>query len=522
MIKHKTGRDRYSFAGFLTVLLMGALLVLTAGTCGAAPAGSLPVITVSTPEEFMKAIGPDRIIRIEAEVLRLPNRKIPFTNDYATQQEVIDGYQLLIHDVANLTITGAGEKPVQILAEPRYAYILAFANAEKITIEAVEAGHTPGDEGCITGVLHFKNCRDIVVDRSILFGCGSEGVDLQDVDGFACKDSVIRNCIYKIMNIRQSKNCLFINSTFTENDGSYLIYIEGAENIRFSGCRIDNNIALGTDYSSIFHVSESADVVVENCSVEDNIAEWFIFYGTGLTVTNTPVDNNLFYQGYSFSETYKYHEYYSKLRYLEHLRTVGGLAGTDTRKEIQKIYTEKINALLAMEQAQEASDPELEYLLGSYYTFAYQAGLLADRRKAEERFQGILAKDPLCTPAYIKLGDLYFQECITQELERFSGDKLGFVFKKKLRINDKKLMEKALAEYLEAVGVEEEYGLEGIAPAVHYRIMVLYCFTGKPGTALEYAKWLAAINPEQYGKCLDTLGELAKKKRMPRKIEFIL
>jgi tetratricopeptide (TPR) repeat protein len=521
MVKNKTGWNRYFLWRFFTILLLGALFVLTGGTGSAAPAGSLPVITVSTPEEFMMAIGPDRIIRIEAEVLQLPNEKVPFASDYVTQQEVIDGYQLLIHDVANLTITGAGEKPVKILAEPRYAYILAFLNAEKITIEAVEAGHTPGDEGCITGVLHFKDCREIVVDRSILFGCGSEGVDLQDVDGFLFRDSEIKECVFGIMNINQSRNCLFLNSTFKDNEGWYLINIDQAENIRFSGCRIENNIAYESEYSSIFDVSKSAAVVVEDCLVENNIAEWFIHRGTGLTVSGTPVDNNLFYQGYSFSETYGYHEYYSDLRFIEFLRTVGGLAGTDTREEIQKICKEKIDALLAIEREQGAGDLELEYLLGTYYTFAYQEELIADRSKAEERFQNILDIDPFCTPAYLGLGDLYFQESITQKLERFNGDDLGFVFSKKGRRNDKEFMEKALAGYLQAVRIEEEFGLQEIAPVVHYRIMVLYCFTGQPGTALEYAKRLAAINPEHYKKCLDTLDELVKKKRVPRKIEFI-
>lgn len=108
MVKNKTGWNRCFLRGIFIILLLGALSVLAGGPGGAAAAESLPVITVSTPEEFMKAIGPDRIIRIEAEVLQLPNERVRFTNNYITQEEVIDGYQLLIHDVANLTITGAG------------------------------------------------------------------------------------------------------------------------------------------------------------------------------------------------------------------------------------------------------------------------------------------------------------------------------------------------------------------------------------------------------------------------------
>src|SRR5690606_41526142 len=76
MVKNKTGWNRYFLWRFFTILLLGALFVLTGGTGSAAPAGSLPVITVSTPEEFMMAIGPDRIIRIE-EIGRASGRERP-------------------------------------------------------------------------------------------------------------------------------------------------------------------------------------------------------------------------------------------------------------------------------------------------------------------------------------------------------------------------------------------------------------------------------------------------------------
>lgn len=519
MGKRRTGRNRT----FLQVFLILLLGVLSAFACGAAQTESLPVFTVSSPEELIMAIGPDRIIRIDATALQLPDEEVPFITDYVTQIKVTDGYQLLIHDVANLTIAGAGEAPVKMLAKSRYAYILTFLNAENIKIEAVEAGHTPGDEGCIAGVFYFLNCRDIVIDRSILFGCGAEGVNLQEVDGFLFKDSVIKKCVYGIMTIKQSRNCLFINSTFADNQGWYLVDIENAGDIRFSGCRIENNIALGSDYSSIFDVSKSEAVVIEDCLVENNAAEWFVYRGTGLTVTGTPLDNNLFYQGFSYTEIYKYDEYYDNLRYLRllQMQNEGRIRGKN-RLKIKDTYTKMVNALLELERTQDAGDNELEYILGSYYAFGYQAKLLSDRRQAEECFQNILRKDPLCTPAYLALADLYYEECVTESIEDFSEDDIGLVFTNKSKREGVEFLGKALEKYLHAVQVEEEFGLEEIVPVVHYRIIALYCFTGEPGKALEYAKRLAILDPERYGKCLEIVRELTKKKRIPRKIEIIL
>src|SRR5690606_23928929 len=301
MGENKTGRKRYFLRGFFVFLLMGALLVLAGGTGSAAPAGSLPVITVSTPEEFMRAIGPDRIIRIEAEVLQLPNEKVWFTNDYITQEEVIDGYQLLIHDVANLTITGAGEKPVRILSEPVYGYVLGFRNAEKIRIQSVEAGHIP-----------------------------HQGI---------------------------------------------------------SGNREEDE--------------------------EDN----------------DPA-----------APTGPYAEYSINLEYLIGLYVDSLLYGTDNTAKMEKIYTEMVEVLLELERTQGNNDIELDLLLGVYHTIGYQAGIISDMRLAEERFQNVLREDPHSLPGHYGLAELYFTDCIFEELE-FNKDESFVAYCRKK--TDAEMMEKA-------------------------------------------------------------------------------
>lgn len=527
MVKNKTGSNRYFLWGFFTILLLGALSGLTGGAGSAAPAESLPVITVSTPEEFMKAIGPDRIIRIEAEVLQLPNEKVRFTNDYITQEEVIDGYQLLIHNVANLTITGAGEKPVRILSEPVYGYVLGFRNAEKIRIQSVEAGHIPGTRECVMGVLYFENCREIEIDRSILFGCGFEGVELLEVDGFLMKDSVIRECVSGIMTIKKSRNCLFTNSAFLENQGWHMIRIKDAANIRFSGCRIEGNIAYNNEHSSIFDVSTSEEVVVEDCLVENNTVARFTYRGTGLTVKDTTVENNRFHQvasgnieedNDSAAPTSPYAEYSINLEYLMGLYVDSLLNGTDNTARMEKIYTEMVEVLLELERTQGNNDIELDLLLGVYHTIGYQAGIISNMRLAEERFQNVLRKDPHSLPGYYGLAELYFTDCIFEELAFNKDESFVAYYRKK---TDAEMMEKALVAYLDVLRLKDQ-NIENLAPADHYRIITLFFFTGKADKALEYARQLAALNPEQYGKCLEIVEELGKENELPWRIEFPL
>ena len=52
--------------------------------------------------------------------------------------------------------------------------------------------------------------------------------------------------------------------------------------------------------------------------------------------------------------------------------------------------------------------------------------------------------------------------------------------------------------------------------------ITLFFFTGKADKALEYARQLAALNPEQYGKCLEIVEELGKENELPWRIEFPL
>ena len=86
MVKNKTGWNRY-FCGDFYYSALGRTLCLNRRHrqrgAGRIPSGHHRL----TPEEFMMAIGPDRIIRIEAEVLQLPNEKVPFASDYVTQQK---------------------------------------------------------------------------------------------------------------------------------------------------------------------------------------------------------------------------------------------------------------------------------------------------------------------------------------------------------------------------------------------------------------------------------------------------
>ena len=65
------------------------------------------VYTVSTPDEFIDAIGSDRTIHVSGGTLDLSTARSygkDTGNDKCAWEEEFDGYQLVIHDVKNLKI----------------------------------------------------------------------------------------------------------------------------------------------------------------------------------------------------------------------------------------------------------------------------------------------------------------------------------------------------------------------------------------------------------------------------------
>ena len=84
------------------------------------------VYTVSTPDEFIDAIGSDRTIHVSGGTLDLSTARSygkDTGNDKCAWEEEFDGYQLVIHDVKNLTITGDGKAATEIATQPRYAQV---------------------------------------------------------------------------------------------------------------------------------------------------------------------------------------------------------------------------------------------------------------------------------------------------------------------------------------------------------------------------------------------------------------
>ena len=260
-------------------LLSLALLAIMGTAVSAQPENWRKVYKVKTADEFLAAIGSDRIIEI------VPSEPIIITdavkklydkgeldkidmNDYKVLPEGIicydnyDGLALAIVGVQNLTIRAKNdEKGAAIYSRPRYADVLKFIYCESISLEHIALGHT--DEGyCEDGVLGLVECTDVSVDHCDLFGCGTEGIIATNCNVLWVMASVIRDCSYHIMHLNECTNVHFDYCDFLDNRQFEQINIDGCEDVTFSNCQIYDN------QGTLFEIN--SPVTMTDCTIDHN------------------------------------------------------------------------------------------------------------------------------------------------------------------------------------------------------------------------------------------------------------
>ncbi len=184
---------------------------------------------VSTAEEFIAAIGPNKEIIIDAERINLSKAEGYGANSgdyYFWQSAASGGYELVIRNVDNMTIRGADGKDRHLIeAEPRHANVLAFQACSNITVSGITGGHTIEPGSCTGGVLWFRDSDHILVDSCGLFGCGTMGVETEDCEDITVKNCDIYECTESGVKMRNTRKIRLENTTFREIGGMYTIWM---------------------------------------------------------------------------------------------------------------------------------------------------------------------------------------------------------------------------------------------------------------------------------------------------------
>ncbi len=150
---------------------------------------------VTTVDELLSCIGPDTTIYLDAETFNWTDAETygGYGSQYYYWIDNYDGPSLVITGVENLRLIGQGKEETTVLAEPRYADVIAFENCAHITVANLTAGHTTAPAYCMGDVLGFQNCEDVHIVDCGLFGCGVWGIRAND----CVQGDILRTEIYE-------------------------------------------------------------------------------------------------------------------------------------------------------------------------------------------------------------------------------------------------------------------------------------------------------------------------------------
>ena len=196
-------------------------------------------IHVSTVDELIAAIGPDKEIILDAELYDLSTATGYGTSkgDYYFWEDIFDGPGLVIQNVSNMTIRSndGNAKKHTIAAIPRYADVLAFKACSNITVSGFTAGHTKEQGSCAGGVLEFRDSDVITVENCGLFGCGILGVQTESCSNVTVKDCEIYECSTGGIQMWDTFNITLENNSFRDIGGRYIMQFNGCKNAEVDG-----------------------------------------------------------------------------------------------------------------------------------------------------------------------------------------------------------------------------------------------------------------------------------------------
>lgn len=237
------------------------------------------VIIVSTEEQFINALGNDRIIQIGADVHLNLSRILGHEDKFAavpgrswvtiverggSDQPVIisefcnDGQQLTLKNIRGLVIRGERNSSIEV--DPRYSYCLSFIDCVGCSVQNLTIGHTEGGY-CDGGVIRVEGGRDNSIVSCDLYGCGTYGIVTQETNVFFVSRTNIHDCTYGIMELYDSQYVSFEDCDFFSNAEYELISNRDSENTVFRGCRFYGNYA----GAPLFNCN--TPVTLKNCEI---------------------------------------------------------------------------------------------------------------------------------------------------------------------------------------------------------------------------------------------------------------
>ena len=251
------------------------------------------MVRVSTAAELIDAIEPNTIIQLAAgtyDVSKVPQKKRTFVV-YEDSYDAAAG-DLVIRNVQNLTIVGPAGRGARIVTPERYSLVLTLRDCRGVELAGLTVGHSPGEGYCTGGVIRIEKVRGLTVTNCDLFGCGTEGLEMTDVAEATFRDTIIRDCTYGILTVRQGSNITFRDCRFAGNKEFHGMVVHDSQAVTFRGCTIEKNVLNSSISSPLFKITSSSDVKLLDSIVRNNTYPAFQSANSPLQIERTRMENN--------------------------------------------------------------------------------------------------------------------------------------------------------------------------------------------------------------------------------------
>ena len=236
-------------------------------------------VIVETVAQFIAALRPGATILIPEStgLLLISEDGYQPLNEYGETENpnvlltyTEDGYSVTICELDGLTIRGTGTHPASVTSGASESYVLRFFDCDDLRIENLSVGHL-SDTQCDGGVFYMVDCDNVTIKDTDMYGCGTEGLYLENVVGLNVIDSTIYDCTYHLMTITYSRDLTFTNTVFRESGLGYgsLVNIRASRDILFDRCFFNDNESF-IEYYFFDADFDSQEILVKDCAFNRN------------------------------------------------------------------------------------------------------------------------------------------------------------------------------------------------------------------------------------------------------------
>jgi hypothetical protein len=287
---------RMPFLALAPLVFASAVLAQTAPatTPATTPADSRPILKVATVDEFLKALGPDRILELSAGTYCLSDAKRGVGANFKWQDALENQFELIIRNAPNLAIRGAGKEPAHLVTTYSYANVLTFQKCDRLELANLRIGHAVTPGYCCGGVIKASDSQALRVERCALYGSGIHGLDLQNVRQFTFVESIIEDCSYGLMLASECDGLRFEKSAFRQCQELYGFDFKDCTKVEWSDCTITDN-AIGCQNYPLFKTNLSdKDLAMRFTGgvIRHNAAAALVSAPDMLVVENATVEGN--------------------------------------------------------------------------------------------------------------------------------------------------------------------------------------------------------------------------------------